>query len=76
MGKVGERKEIEKKLNKAAANIKTPREVVGVNGEDKYVMKFNVAGALDKSLSKLTPERRKEYDALMKRNGVPGPIPW
>jgi|TARA_B110000285_G_C14881403_1_gene494088 hypothetical protein len=50
--------------------------VVGVNGEDKYVMKYNVAGALDKALSKMTPERRKEYDSLMKRNGVPGPIPW
>jgi hypothetical protein len=39
-------------------------------------MKYNVAGALERGLEKMTPERRKEYDALMKRNKVPGPIPW
>ena len=50
VGKIGERKELDKKLNKAAVNVKTPKEVVGVHGEDKYVKKYNIAGALDRVL--------------------------
>ena len=76
VGKIGERKELDKKLNKAAANVKEPKEVVSTHAEDPYVKKYKIAGALEKTLKKITPERRKEYEALMKRNNVPGPIPW
>jgi hypothetical protein len=49
VGKIGERKRLEEKLDCQGKNIKNHFDIKGIPGEDKYVMKYRIAAGLEKT---------------------------